>query len=279
MGGRGGVSFVSQGDGSVVGVVLNDGAYRPAYFKHVYPRGAPRCHNGDGFSDPTGTGGDENVAGFPDIDMAYHMIGTQTLLAPTMDFTQGIFLAGLDKTLADGVEYLPGAGLTVNNPFALTIDSGVAMFLRVKFFVETVVNSAECAVGFRAAAAFDALIDDYTDMAVLNMQVANIDIETILNNAATENVDTGEDMADGVARTLEVRVTAKGAASFFIDGVKFDAASAFSFDTTDVVVPFIHWLQVTGGSDLGIQEIECGPLWMVRKDPLIDAVRGPSVPS
>ena len=102
-------------------------------------------------------------------------------------------------------------------------------------------------------------------------------VETILGDAATENVDTGENMADGVARTLEVRVTAAGLATFFIDGVKFAALNPYSFDTAEVIVPFIHWLQVTGGSDLGIQEIECGPLWMVRKDPLIDAVRGPSV--
>ena|GEM_PF-2538086 len=265
--GRGGVSFVSQGNGSVGGIVLHDGFYRGQYFKFVFPSAAPRCHDGDGFSDPTGTGGDENVAAFPNLDVLYHMIGTQTLLAPTMDYAQDCLLAGLDKTAADGVEYLLGGGLTNGNPLAHTVGAGVAKFLRVKFFAETVANAAEAAVGFRKAEAFQAAIDDYDEAAFLNLQGGDVNIETILNGGGTVTTDTGVDVADGVDVELEVRVDKDGNVTFYVNGTKYNASAAFAFDDAEVVLPFIHWLQVTGGSDFGIKEIEGGALAAVRKDP------------
>jgi hypothetical protein len=262
--GRGGVKFLSQGNGSVVGIVLNDDVYKGRYGQFNFPGQAPVCHAGDGYSDPTGVAGDENVASLgQQLDLVYHIIGTQTLLAPTMDFAQG-FLVGLDKTAGDGVEYLLGAGLTALNPLALTVGSGNARFLRVKFLVETVANAAECAVGFRKAEAFQAAIDDYDEMAVLNMQGGDINTETILNGGATATVDTGEDMVDGVARSAEVRVTAAGVVTFFVDGVR--VGGSFTFDSGEVILPMVHWLQVTGGSDFVWTELQYGELWHVRKD-------------
>lgn len=262
--GRGGVSFLSQGNGSVAGIVLNDDVYKGRFGQFNFPSQAPICHSGDGYSDPTGVAGDENVASLgQQLDLAYHIIGTQTLLAPTMDFAQG-FLVGLDKTAADGVEYLLGAGLTALNPLALTVGAGQARFLKCKFLVETVANAAECALGFRKAEAFQAAIDDYDELGCLNMQGGDVLIETILNGAATGTVDTGEDMADGVARTLEVRVSGLGVATFYVDG--FRVGPSFAFDSGEVVLPFFHWLQVTGGSDLVWVELSYGELWHVRKD-------------
>ncbi len=263
--GRGGVSFLSQGNGSVVGVVLNDDYYKGRYFQFDFPGPAPRCHDGDGFTDPTGVAEDENIASFgQQMDMSYHIIGTQTLLAPTMDFTNGYFLAGLDKTAGDGVEYVPGAGLTVQNPLALTVGTGQARFLKMKLNVETVINSAECAIGFRKAEPFDVLIDDYDEMAALNMQVGDIFTETILNDGVTASVDTLENMVDGVARTLEVRVTGNGLVTFYVDGVK--VGGSFQFDDGEILIPFAHWLQVTGGSDWGWEQLQGGELWHIRGD-------------
>lgn len=266
--GRGGVSFLSQGNGSVAGIVLNDAFYEGRYAQFKFPSAAPRCHDGDGFSDPTGSGGDENVASFPQgLDLGYHMIGTQTILAPTMDFAQGA-LMGLDKTLADGVEYVPGVGLTALNPLAKTVGAGLAHFFKCKFFFETDANVAECALGFRKAEAYQALIDGYDEMACLNVQYDTTDAfirtETILNGDPTVTVETGLTMVDGVAREFEVRVTTGGVATFYVDGVK--VGSSFTFDDGEVIVPFFHWLQVTGGSDLVWTEMSVGDLWHVRKD-------------
>jgi len=266
--GRGGVSFVSQGNGSVVGIVLNDDFYKGRYAQFSFPSAAPRCQAGDGYSDPTGAGGDENIASFPQgIDFGYHMLGTQTLLAPTMDFAQGA-LVGLDKTAADGVEYVPGVGLTALNPLALTVGAGQARFFKCKFFAETVENIAECALGFRKAEDYQALIDGYDEMACLNVQydttAAFVRTETILNGDPTVTVETGEEMVDGVAREFEVRVTGDGVATFYVDGVK--VGGSFAFDAGEVIIPFFHWLQVTGGSDLVWTEMSVGDLWHLRKD-------------
>ena len=266
--GRGGVSFLSQGNGSVAGIVLNDDVYKGRYGQFHFPSAAPICHAGDGYSDPTGTGGDENVASFPQgLDLAYHMLGTQTLLAPTMDFAQGA-LMGLDKTAADGVEYLLGAGLTALNPLALTVGSGNSRFVKCKFFAETVENVAECALGYRKAEAFQALIDGYDELACLNVQydtdAAYVRTETILNGDPTVTVETGLTMVDGVAREFELRVTGDGVVTYYVDGVQ--VGSSFTFDSGEVILPFFHWLQVTGGSDLVWTELSYGELWHVRRD-------------
>ena len=54
-----------------------------------------------------------------------------------------------------------------------------------------------------------------------------------------------------------------------MNGTAYNPTTIFDFDSAEVVLPFIHWLQVTGGSDFGIAEIEGGPLAAVRKDPLL----------
>ena len=275
--GRGGVSFVSQGDGSVVGSVRHDDDYRGKYFNLIFPTGAPVCNDGDGFSDPTGVAGDENLCHFPQVSLAYHIIGTQTILAPTMSYSAGapFFLPTLDLADGDGVEYVFGAGLGVGNPLAHVVGSSPASFLKIRDQHGGVANVGECAIGFRIAAAFDALIDDYTDMAVLNMQAGNIFVETILNNAATDSEDTGENMADDVSRTREVRVTSDGQVTYFVDGVKF--GPAFQFDDGDVIIPFYHFLQAGGTSGGGWETAEGGALWHLRKDPRVQAVNAPAV--
>lgn len=265
---RGGVSFVSQGDSSVVGAVLHDNQVANGYLRTVGPAPAPVCHSGDGFSAPTGTGGDENVAVFGGAEVAYHMIGTQTILAPVPG--NGRLVMGLDETLADGVEYLFGRGLVAaDNPMA-TVAGGPGQGKLVSLAVNlgTVANSGECAVGFRKAEAFNALIDSYTDFAVLNVQAGVINIETNLNAGGTVTVDTGLTMVDGVTRTLEARLYINGGVRFFVDGVLVGPVN-FVFDAGDEILPIQHWLQITGGSSMEWERAEVGSLWHARKDPFI----------
>jgi hypothetical protein len=274
--GRGGVSFVSQGDGSVAGVVLHDDQLQGGYFNLLFPSAAPRCHNGDGFSDPTGTAGDENVADFGQVEAVYHIIGTQTILAPTIDrsATGTGPLVHMDEAAGDGVEYVFGSGLALaNNPQAMAVGTGPGRFLKMVMAAGTVANVAELAVGFRKAADFAALIDDYTDLACLNLQydtdAAYVRVETILNDGATATTEAGVTIADAEAFTFEVRVRADGKVSFFVNGVK--VGHTFTFDDGDAILPFVHFLQVTGGCSLGWTQAEGGALWHVRKDPKIQA--------
>lgn len=268
LGDRGGVSFVSQGDASVVGAVLHDNQVANGYLRTVGPAPAPVCHDGDGFSAPTGAGGDENVAAFGGAEVAYHMLGTQTILAPVP--ANGRLVVGLDETAGDGVEYLFGRGLVAaDNPMAMVAGGpGQGKLVSIAANVGTVANSAELAVGFRKAEAFNALLDSYTDFAVLNMQAGVINVETNLNGAGTVTLDTGLTMVDGVTRTLEVRLYIDGRVRFYVDGVLVGPVN-FVFDAADVLLPINHWLQVTGGSSYEWERAEAGALWHARKDPFI----------
>jgi hypothetical protein len=57
-------------------------------------------------------------------------------------------------------------------------------------------------------------------MAVLNTQAGTINIETILNNAATTTTDTTLAWADTEVHEIEVRVGIDRVAKFFVDGVE-----------------------------------------------------------
>ena len=187
----------------------------------------------------------------------YSLIGTQTIVAPVLA-ADGL-LCSLDLTAAEGVEYTQG--VTARSKSAFKIGTDGAFYLKIGLKVADVSGCAECAVGFRNAAAYAAAIDDYSDMAVLNLQGGDIKIETILNNATTTTTDTTDDWADTEEHTLEVYVSATGVVTYKIDGVapKTVPAAAFTFDTTDTVVPFLHIKHdTTAPGAIHLQLWECG---------------------
>jgi hypothetical protein len=95
-----------------------------------------------------------------------------------------------------------------------------------------------CAVGFRKTQAYNATFVNYTDKATLNKIGGNINISTAINDAADVDTDTTEDWADGETHILEVYVSAAGVVTYKIDGEAPGTVAAFTFDATDVVVPF-----------------------------------------
>lgn len=201
-----------------------------------------------------GTTGDENVMVLGQNVFEYHILGTQTITAPSLVAT-GLDV-GMDQTNADGVEI--SQGITAQSKVAFTVGTD-AFYGKCKFSVADVSGAAECAFGFRTAEAYQANIDDYNNMAVLNMQGGAINIETIDDNAATTTTDTTDTWADGATHTLEVYVSAARAVTYKIDGAAPTVTAAFSIDAGDVVVPFFHFLH---GSDVAgaviLQEWEVG---------------------
>jgi hypothetical protein len=244
--------------------------YAARYFKGVWPSHQPLLHAGDGYTVPTGTDTQTAVAVFPGpfpLSALYYFNGTQTIKGPVHDPANGWLEIGLDSALGEGVEYVFGGSLDANNPLANVVGSEPGMILKATLQPQTVANIAEMALGFRKAAAFAAAIDNYTDMAVLNVQydttAAFVRIETILNNATTVTVETGLELADATDIVLEVWLMGRKV-RLFVNGVEFK--STFQFDLGDSVIPFLHWLQVTGGSELRMKALEVGPLWHLKKD-------------
>lgn len=204
----------------------------------------------------TGTAGDENVLQMGASSYEYHILGTQTILAPKMG-AGGVDM-NLDQTADDGIEYVPGANNLVGK-YAYTIGTDAEFEARLKFSIADVSGTDDCLFGFRKVQAYQAAVDDYTDMAAMNVIAGAINIETILNNAATTTTDTTDTVADGVTVELKVRVSKGGAVSYFIDGVAPTVTAAFTFDSGDVVVPFFFFLNDTDVAGAVIwQELEIG---------------------
>lgn len=236
-----------------------------------YFRYPPMFADSDGQGAATGTAGDENLLMTRDSAWRYHIIGTQTIVMPVWDSTAagGGLNIGMDQTNGDGVEL--AAGVTSRAAFVLVAgtDGG---FFDVDLTVADVSGAAELAVGWRKCAAFTAAIDDYTDLACLNMQGGNVFIETILNNATTVSTDTTVDMADADQIRLRVEVDSTGACRFLAGVLATPTVAgpvaaipattaAFTFDSGDVIMPFVYFKH---GSDVAgavnIQHMKCGYL-------------------
>lgn len=182
--------------------------------------------------------------------------GTQTILAPRK--VAGGLDINQDQTDNDGIEITQG--IIAGSKHAYTVGDG-GFFVRAKFSVATVAGTDDCAVGFRKVQAYNAAIDAYTDMAVLNVIAGAINIETILNDAATITTDTTQDIVDGATVELTVKVDSAGAVTYLIDGAAPTVTAAFTFDDGDVVVPFLFFLNAAGvAGAVVLKEWEVGAL-------------------
>ena len=216
------------------------------------------CSSSTPFGDPTGTAGDVNTISTRDNKFQAHVLGTQTILGPKrvaggLDITQ-------DLTNNDGIEYTLGMEDPANTVVgalshgAFTVGTDKPFGFSLKFKLTDVSGTDDCAVGFRKVEAYQANVDDYDEGAFLNVISGNINIETILNNAATTTTDTTDNWADLETKTLSVYCDSDGslwgtprAVYYEIDGAKPTAVATtlFRFDNAEVVAPFFYFLNDT----------------------------------
>lgn len=206
-------------------------------------------------TDPVGTAGDENLLIFDDNIFEYHVLGTQTISAPVRSAT-GLNV-GMDQTENDGVEVTQG--ILANSRSAFVVGTSKPFCLKVKFTIPDVSGTDDCLVGFRLAEAYQADVDDYNDMAALNVVSGDIEIHTILNDATTGETDTTDDWANTETHTLEIYVDSNGVTTFKIDGEAPSTTATFTFDDGDTVVPFFYFLHDSDKADaLTLVSWECG---------------------
>lgn len=197
---------------------------------------------------PTGTAGDINVVNTGKNSLHYSMIGTQTILNPVWD-TDGLDIV-LDQDDNEGIELsVPIGNGSKKGRFTVGKEE-CSIKLRTK--IGDVSDTDDYAIGFRKEEGFQAAVDDYDEMAALNVISGDIKIETILNGGATTTTDTTLNFADGEIHDLEVRVAKDGSVSFIVDGVDKTSvqASAFKFDAGEKIVPFIYEINA-GANDPG----------------------------
>lgn len=203
----------------------------------------------------TGTAEDENVMAFEDNIFEYHILGTQTILAPSLA-AGGLDIAMDVANANDGVEISQGITARSRSAFVIGTD---AFYFKVTFYLTDITGTDDCAVGFRTAEAYQANIDDYNNMAVLNVISGAIWIETIDDNDATVSTDTTDTWADLASHTLAVYVDVNGVVTYKIDGVAPTVTAAFTWDTTDTVVPFFYFIHDTDFAEATyLTSWECG---------------------
>ena len=176
---------------------------------------------------------------------------------------------------ADGLELKPVAaadaleitlGTTALSRAAHVVGSFVdidkEVYLRVKCKIDDISDVSELAIGFRKAEAYQAALDNYDEMAAFNVGQAadgRIDIQTILNAAATATVDTTlTDIVDTGEHTFEIRVKNNGVVTFLYDDAAPTVTTAFTFDAGEVIIPFIFLDTETGDPGVSISELKTG---------------------
>jgi hypothetical protein len=184
----------------------------------------------------------------------------QTILGPSVGSANGKLSVALDQVDTEGVEYVFDSilgGVTNVGRQAYLVGTSNPRFGKLKVQLEDVSGLVEAAFGLREAEAFTANLDDYTDLACLNVQAGIVNRETITNNAATVTVDTGLTWADAAEKTISYTIGLGGAGrvKFYVDGV---FAGEYDFTSGLVLEPFAFYLQGADLSEVYWSQFEFG---------------------
>lgn len=172
--------------------------------------------------------------------MEVYNIGTQTIIAPRME-TAGL-LVSRDLTSGEGSEY--NWGTRTNSKHTYTIGTSPAFFLEWRFTLADVSGCNPFGIGFRKVASNNASLANYTDFAFIGVSESDnsgtLTLKTRLNSGSVTNTNTTDTWSDGETHTLKILVSGAGVVTYEIDGAAPTTTAAFTFDDTDVVIPFFR---------------------------------------
>jgi hypothetical protein len=199
----------------------------------------------------TGTAGDNNVLFTQFGQYEWNVIGTQTILAPSLG-TTGLNLVQ-DQTASDGIELC--TGVTSLSPNAFTINQDAAFFFQANIKVEDVSGCNPLLIGLRKTQAYNATLSNYTDFASIGIvgTAGHIQLQTQLNGGGVTTTDTTDVATDGSVISLKIKVSSAGVVTYEYNYQTPTVVAAFTFDANDVVIPFIRLTQaadVTTYADL-----------------------------
>lgn len=201
----------------------------------------------------SGTTAATNIMEFVYSAFEYNIKGTQTITAPSIAAyaaTVPSLNAEMDQDADDGVEICGGILGTSPTAFKIDADYGKPFYFRLRLAMTNPEHTDDCAMGFRKCEAYQANIDDYADMAVLNVIAGDIKIETIKGGAATSTTDTIDNYTASTIVDLQVNVDASGAVTYLINGVAPTVTAAYSFTAGLFVTPFWFFLHDATNTDV-----------------------------
>ncbi len=207
----------------------------------------------------TGTAGDENVmlVGYPAVTFEYHIIGTASQLAPSID-TQGLNIE-MDAAQNDGLEITEGITARSRSSFTSGTD---AFYFEVVFYTTDADGSADLRIGFRSVQAYDATIDNYDEMSAVGMKGVDWYSFTINGDGATGETDitpSGGDMGDAESHTVRISINADLSTDYAVDGAEPTAFPDTDVETGIVFIPFFYYISASATADgLMLTSWECG---------------------
>ena len=183
--------------------------------------------------------------------------GTSTECGPSYVAADGM---GLHNDDADAEGWELTQGIVDGSPGAFTVGTSPAFYAAARFAVGDTSDTDQCLFGFRKVEAYqDATLKTYTDYFAVGIgDIANggdgdWQVFESLNDTSAETDIAETDMTDNQVHTVEVRVSATGVATGFIEGtVITDSGVAMTFDDTEIVVPFFWCLASTGAGDVDV---------------------------
>lgn len=221
---------------------VNQRVWDDKYTFENFNQNPQACKKAGGAS--SGSTGAVNILTTSNSSFEYAILGAgQTITAPQIAFVStGVSALNceLDPSNNEGLELC--AGILSSNRNAFQVGSSDPFFFRARLLLAVVGNTDDCAIGFRKAEAYQANIDDYADMAVLNVIEGDIKIETIKGGAATSTTDTTDNFSDSQTKDIEVRVDADGVVTYFINGREPTVTADYTFTDGLTVVPFLYFL-------------------------------------
>lgn len=191
----------------------------------------------------TGTAGDHNVLFTKFNAWEWNVIGTQTILAPSMD-AFGLNLVQ-DNTDGDGIELCMGQ--TALTPASYTIGSDAAFFMECEFKVQDVSGINPLIIGFRKVQAFDATLSNYTDFVAIGIvgTAAKYQLETQLASGGVVTTDTTQTATDAAVFRLKISVSSAGVVTYQINDVAPTVVAAYTFANGLQVIPFIRSVEAS----------------------------------
>lgn len=214
------------------------------------------CAGGAAQGAATGTAGDTNLICTGPNVFEQNVLGTHTDVLMSYG-ADGLDIGSVGEAADDGSELTQG--ITARSKHAFTVGTDGPFYFEVQLSVEDVSGTDDCAIGFRKTEAYATAIDTYTDFAVLNIISGDIKIETALDDEATVTTDTTQNLADNGTVTLRVEVDRAGKVTYKIDGSTPTVTAAYTFNSGDVVIPFLFFLNHTDvAGAVNLKQWNCG---------------------
>jgi hypothetical protein len=216
---------------------------------------------------PGAATGNFNILHMPTgTKLGYYVLGAGQTLIPTI-VASGLDIGG-DQVADEGFELVSHMLGCQGNPFVVGLYPG--FYFRATVNIADASGTDEFLIGFRRAENVSTVYTSITDYAGLGIaSSANpASLRTLTGNDGTDvNTDTTETLADGRSYTAEVRVHADGKVFYrhdaAVQGVLSAptavAATQFSFDNGDPLIPFIRMINHTDVAGIvAIQAWEVG---------------------